>query len=99
MIGLFDIVREYDFLFSMPRVVAANIHNCSFPQILAASRLALNFTMLLTLILAAIIAMGNAASNPQVDLGYGIYEGIANATVGLNIFKGSVAVGFARIAH
>lgn len=55
--------------------------------------------MLLTLVLAAIIARANAVSNPRVDLGYEVYEGIANATLGLNIFKGSVAVGSARITY
>ena len=59
----------------------------------------LNFTMLLTLVLAAIIARANAVSNPRVDLGYEVYEGIVNATLGLNISKGAVAVGFGRIRY
>ena len=30
----------------------------------------------------------NGSSNLQVDLGYEIYEGFANATTGLNIWRG-----------
>lgn len=30
----------------------------------------------------------NSSSSLQVDLGYGIYEGVQNSTSGLNIWKG-----------
>lgn len=31
---------------------------------------------------------GNSSSSLQVDLGYGMYEGVQNSTSGLNIWKG-----------
>lgn len=51
------------------------------------------YTMMLTIFLVAIAAAGAAIPPPpRVDLDYAVYEGVSNATTGLDIFKGSVAL-------
>jgi len=59
---------------------------------IAPSRIPSTLTVMLTIVLTALAATGIAfAQSPQVDLDYAVYAGTANATLGLNVFKGLVA--------
>lgn len=53
--------------------------------------------MLLITILAALTAAA-AVQQPEVDLGYDVYQGIANHSTKLNIFKGFVIIGWLAVA-